>query len=1205
MAAPEPPSAAAAAAAAAPPSAAPAPAAAAPSLPANADAAADPASPAEPLAIPLAPAPALPLAFPPTDPAAASPAPALPPRRSWHLAVPALRPRPPHRAMSRAEIVAQLMARGVDAATAGVAVDCTGAASLDAAMAFLLEQEMALQHPTDKDQDPALAALHQFAAAMTTPAPPPPRPLKSILKQPARDDPNATDAQGRRLSNASVSSASGTLLSSALGQRTSQWLKRTLNLDVDVAAASLGTSLRALLPTSPTDPAHPSGTSAHGGSSGAPHGWLSLTADPDARIPAFHSPLYEDVDARPRTPSDRALAIHRRRSTGSMPPYATIAEEPELEAMAANAPASPTTTDSSSALGTAMSAPSLVGGSKRVRFALPRLPRAPPAAGSSGASTTGSDVASSVSADDAAMLDHPPSPELAPQAGEYLPAALHAMEVVAPELPSSKPMYTVKEVIQAYLAACTDRRTRPLKAVMDGLVPHVSKDSAPTALVLENARVRRADILCLGALLELEYGLLDVRLINIGLTNDLARYLLACLFKVDSCPSLSLAENPDLVTPVPIQGVPPTHNHQQQQQQHQAPTRTGSTSSARPRPASWSLGGGNHANNEDQQPDGHVPMPFLARRRSSSFSNFSLSAITNSLGRALTASSDSMSESSGSSTDPPARSSTDTPTNGAAASATAPPSPPPTPAPPAIPMLPSFAHTIGAYVRKSSALRSLDLTGIPLGTGGMDLTPLADALTYGPDGRGSTVQVLTLDRCKLTTEALQVLCPGIAQSNVSSLSLRGNAIDPMGAAVLAGLFVPETAPPASPRYDPLWRDVVMGKRPRGLVVLDVSDNSIGRGIRALGIALATSHHVKHLLLSNNGINGGALAMFCQAVRSNRSVELIDLSCNMFGHDGKDVDAMAALAEWLGQRTEEPEEKDAATAAATPSARPVSVIDVAGAAPSETGGSTAIWRDFKEIDLHDASPLVAASRRKPVEACPLKCLSVAKSDLSTAAIIALSNGLVRNTNLERLNVAMNTLELGAYMALAQALLAHPRITRVELGPMPSDLEPAKRAFVRDLERTTQRNMDRAKRELQLAAMRDALDRAWAAARAMAVALGVAPPAADLVAQGHDKDDQAFHVGGSTAATPAASGDAANYDADDDEDDEEASDEAPKMQSAAAAAAAEDRIHALRDKCLEYRTTLNEYIMGQDECDPRFMDQVLLWNDTFTELLAKSS
>ncbi|KNE72840.1 hypothetical protein AMAG_16947 [Allomyces macrogynus ATCC 38327] len=741
MGAPVPPSTAAAAAAAALTAApAPAPAPAAPSSSHVADVAdaADPASSAEPLAIPLAPAPALPLAFPPADPAAASPAPALPPRRSWHLAVPALRPRPPHRAMSRAEIVAQLMARGVDAATAGVAVDCTGAASLDAAMAFLLEQEMALQHPTDKDQDPALAALHQFAAAMTTPGPPPPRPLKSILKQPARDDPNATDAQGRRLSNGSVSSASGTLLSSALGQRTSQWLKRTLNLDVDVAAASLGTSLRALLPTSPTDPAHPNGTSAHGGSSGAPHGWLSLTADPDARIPTFHSPLYEDVDARPRTPSDRALAIHRRRSTGSMPPYATIAEEPELEAMAANVPASPTTTDSSSALGT-----------------------------------------------------------------------------------------------------------------------------------------------------------------------------------VDSCPSLSLAENPDLVTPVPIQGVAPTHNHHQQQQQQQqqhAPTRSGSTSGGRPRPASWSLGGGNgnHVNNEEQQPDGHHP--------------------------------------------------------------------------PAVPMLPSFAHTIGAYVRKSSALRSLDLAGIPLGTGGMDLTPLADALAYGPDGRGSTVQVLTLDRCKLTTEALQVLCPGIAQSNVSSLSLRGNAIDPMGAAVLAGLFVPETALPASPRYDPLWRDVVMGKRPRGLVVLDVSDNSIGRGIRALGIALATSHHVKHLLLSNNGINGGALAMFCQAVRSNRSVELIDLSCNMFGHDGKD---------------------------------------------------------------------------------------------------------------------------------------------------------------------------------------------------------------------------AFHVGGSTAATPAASADAANYDADDDEDEEEVSDEAPKMQSAAAAAAAEDRIHALRDKCLEYRTTLNEYIMGQDECDPRFMDQVLLWNDTFTELLAKSS
>ncbi|KAI9188128.1 hypothetical protein H9P43_002519 [Blastocladiella emersonii ATCC 22665] len=1144
-------------------------------------------------------------------------------------------------------ILAQLLGRGVELGTAQAAIECTNGESLDAALALLLEQQVALppsaggdvvaepraastllpppppalppaDAPVSSPSDPA-AGPSPADDAQATPSPPSslPRPIKSILKTNPANGFFAGGTAGASGAGGPGSPPGQGLLGGALAAatstfslKTSEWLKRNLSIDVQVAAVSLSTSIRSLLPASP--PAAFDGDEEETTVNGIPASWLAIAADPDSRIPLIHTDLFDQADAaarrRRRREARREARRVRQAQDAAYNPFGTAAgsDRPAAaDASPAGSSSSPVvqfaSLDATSGRTAVVASDTsdleddeeadddddlplgLRRGSahtKRVRFVLPE--------GAAGTSPTS---------------EHP------------LPGT--GMVVVEPEIPGvSKGLYTAREVIQSYMAACNDRRTRPLKAVMDSLVPHVSGsgDTAPTTLVVQHMQLRRPDLLALGGILELEFGLLDLRLVNVSLTNDVARYLLALLYKVDSCPSISLAENPDLTRPMPVPGaiIPPTP----------APT----------------------ANNNN-----------AIRRRSSlsSLSGYFSSAAGGAAPPAATA--------------PPAPPA-NVPFNTSSPAANVLPYPP---------LLPPFTYTIGAFIKKSAALRSLDLSGIPLGIGPSgDIAPLAEALAEGPDGLGATLQVLTLDRCKLTTEALQVLCPGVLRSNLSSLSLRGNCIDPMGAAVIAGIFIQNelpapippvvaeevaateevalladigdesgmvsiplttmssatassaaqavtsasaasptpsdatsmvTPPPTPPlaaapttaaaaaatsgstrtasekalvrmstdsslsfasttsstagyRHDPLWRDVVMGKRARGVVVLDLSDNSIKSGVRVLGEAMAHAGHLKHLLLGNNAVQGAHFAAFAATMARNTSLELLDVSLNDFSADGRDVEAMTALAAWLA-----------------------------------------------------------------ADACPVKCLSVAKSGLGTAALIALSNGLVRNRSLERLNVAANRMELGAYMALAQALLAHPRVTRVELGATPEALDVQKRAFADDLARICARNAAVIARETHLASMRDALDRAWMAVHSLAAGLGVAlaedgsvvePPAPEATppvtaalqeAETSSLPPQSADPAPPRAATPTA--------ADDDDDDVPVATlqfgsamtpdspprgpSPPRRQSMSG-----ERMQAVVSRCLEFRATLNEYIMSQDECDHAFMDQVLHWNDTFAELLARS-
>ncbi|ORZ36836.1 hypothetical protein BCR44DRAFT_1060927 [Catenaria anguillulae PL171] len=846
-------------------------------------------------------------------------------------------PPSPGRQERRDAVLAQLLARGVDFDTAQTALACTGGDSLDAALAFLTEQQLALGGPPATSTAEIPSAPQPDAPSTLTeipipepapPSPPLPRRIKSILKtSPNGSNPNNSPFFAFQQNSSNGNTSSGVFssafaaASSTLGSKTSEWLKRNLSIDVQVAAANLSTSIRNLLPpTSPPGLEEMDAALGHlpvnfdptlASAKDIPAVWLTVAADQDSRIPPLSSScvLYDAVDRRwtrhllrrQRLAKERRLKSGRNSpptvvSNAYAPTSSTAATTPE-STPAPSISAAPTTSSSSNYSPVRTTAdsdnddhplygaddddsscdsevgakgrtdpydPLLPGYSntKRVRFVLPAdsLASSPPMR--NGVVTTPTTHPRTV-----APTDHPLNGT--------------EMVVVEPEvMGAAKGLYSAREVVQAYVAACTDRRTRPLKAVMDAFLPHLqaaagmagsSRSAAvtmtgsttPASLVIENMHLRRQDLIALGSVLELEFGLLDLRLTNVSLTNDLARYLLALLYRVDSCPSLSLADNPDLMRPMPVPGsLAPyleqeRHRQQLAQQQQQEQQRLQQQQQQQQQ---------QQASQPQQSGAAAVPdpVPAMAVGPTASFT-----AITNTIRRRSSMASFSGLFSGNSTAASPASSAPSTPTT--------PQTPQPTPvtAPtlpsldqlPFPPLLAPFPSTIAAYIQRSVALRSLDLSGIPLGSGWADLRPLARALRDGPDGLGATLQILTLDRCKLTTAALSQLCPAIRQSNLSSVSLRSNCIDPMGAAAIAGMLIPSTDPDArlTARYDPLWRDVVMGKRPRGVVVLDLSDNSIKSGVKVLGEALAKCVHVKHLLLGNNAIQGGSFAAFCRSM----------------------------------------------------------------------------------------------------------------------------------------------------------------------------------------------------------------------------------------------------------------------------------------------------------------------------------------------------
>ncbi|KAI9142776.1 hypothetical protein BKA69DRAFT_248217 [Paraphysoderma sedebokerense] len=228
---------------------------------------------------------------------------------------------------------------------------------------------------------------------------------------------------------------------------------------------------------------------------------------------------------------------------------------------------------------------------------------------------------------------------------------------------------------------------------------------------------------------------------------------------------------------------------------------------------------------------------------------------------------------------------------------------------------------LAAFVRKSASLTHLDLSGLYLADG-TSVHLIGNALTEGPDGLGATLKTLVLDNCGLKNDGLNALAPYVRNSNLHTLSLRSNKIDPIGAASFGKIlrtkatdaedgFASAGVPVQSPSETDSWveqeeldaakseakspkedgegtkklvddiykRDVVTGERQRGLVVVDLTGNELKHGAIFIGQAIAQCNHLKRLYLAHNAIPGEALVGLSEGLKQNESLEILDLCYN--------------------------------------------------------------------------------------------------------------------------------------------------------------------------------------------------------------------------------------------------------------------------------------------------------------------------------------
>ncbi|KAI8907744.1 hypothetical protein DFJ77DRAFT_475137 [Powellomyces hirtus] len=184
---------------------------------------------------------------------------------------------------------------------------------------------------------------------------------------------------------------------------------------------------------------------------------------------------------------------------------------------------------------------------------------------------------------------------------------------------------------------------------------------------------------------------------------------------------------------------------------------------------------------------------------------------------------------------------------------------------------------LSVYVKKSRSLRSLDVSNIPFDHRGVSY--LAHGLR-----EGSQLETLRMDGCNMSAALLRVLGSGIVESNVTTLSLRLNK--------LAG------------DCGPAFTEILQGGTSvssyvvRGLRVLDLSENNLGRGITAIASGLAKNKRLVELYLRDNRtLDARDLDALAEALKVNNTLELLDLSGTVLDGEKK-VDAISALKDAL-------------------------------------------------------------------------------------------------------------------------------------------------------------------------------------------------------------------------------------------------------------------------------------------------------------------
>ncbi|KAI8819613.1 uncharacterized protein EV422DRAFT_99053 [Fimicolochytrium jonesii] len=182
---------------------------------------------------------------------------------------------------------------------------------------------------------------------------------------------------------------------------------------------------------------------------------------------------------------------------------------------------------------------------------------------------------------------------------------------------------------------------------------------------------------------------------------------------------------------------------------------------------------------------------------------------------------------------------------------------------------PSLKH-LAVYVKKATSLRTLDVTGLPFDQRSVSF--LAHALK-----EGAALETMRMDQCDMSPSLLSIFASGIADSRLTSLSLRGNAkLFRDSGSALSLLLGPGSSSGAN--GVPLSVITTSTYIVRGLRVLDLGDNAIGRSFTAFPRALKHNQRLEELYLSNSrALDSDSIAELADALKTNNALRVLDLS----------------------------------------------------------------------------------------------------------------------------------------------------------------------------------------------------------------------------------------------------------------------------------------------------------------------------------------
>ncbi|KAG0316334.1 hypothetical protein BGZ97_007054 [Linnemannia gamsii] len=212
---------------------------------------------------------------------------------------------------------------------------------------------------------------------------------------------------------------------------------------------------------------------------------------------------------------------------------------------------------------------------------------------------------------------------------------------------------------------------------------------------------------------------------------------------------------------------------------------------------------------------------------------------------------------------------------------------------------------VSVFVKKTKALKSLNISGIPMDKKAIEF--LAQALKIGRLGFGSRLEELRMDRCGLRGNLLEIIAPAIRESNLRQVSMRSNRIGAAGG-VWIGVMMrdyddqPNKVIPINneeqgfKRVFPGIVNPELLKRTRGIETLDVSDNDLRQGADYVAQTLRRNMSLKYLILANNNLDPARLVVLADALKLNIGLEALDLSNNRIC--GPAITGMNALTQKL-------------------------------------------------------------------------------------------------------------------------------------------------------------------------------------------------------------------------------------------------------------------------------------------------------------------